>query len=122
MSTTRLFEHTARPRLWLYQHRYAGLLAFKVCTMVPPHTPHSTIPVSKYFDASAPAGRGAPRLKAYAFCRLWSASCAFAQSSSLTTRRCWMLVTTQSLAGRSLSFLRPHASRFFVRPQTTSLL
>src|SRR5438132_1617277 len=122
MSTTTLFEHTARPRLWLYQHRYAGFRPFHVCTMVPPHTPHSTIPVRRYFESNAPTRREAPRLKPYAFCRLWRASCAVAHSSSLTMRRCSTAVTVHSSVGRSLSFLRPQASRFFVRPQTTSPL
>src|SRR5438094_7622416 len=63
MSTTRVLAHTARPLLWLYQHRYAGLRPFQVCTIVPPHTPHSTIPVSRYFESRAPTRRGEPRLK-----------------------------------------------------------
>jgi len=78
--------------LWLYQHRYAGLLAFKSARWCR-RTHHTRPSLSEILrrqarrrDAGATlekrmpsAGSGVPR-------------CAFAQSSSLTTRRCRMLV------------------------------
>jgi hypothetical protein len=93
---------------------------FQVWTMEPPHTPHSRNPVSRYLESKAAGGRGEPRLKPNIFCLLLNASCAVTHASSVTMRRASTWVTTHSSAGRWLSFRRPQASRFFVRPQMTS--
>ena len=53
---TSAFAHTARPRLWLYQQRYAGFRPFQVCTTVPPQSRTRPSRSADTWSHKAPAG------------------------------------------------------------------